>query len=585
MFCLLIFAAFFPRKTTQKESFPGRKSRNRTDFGDRSSSDDLSDCDLMPPQALRKLKPAPQDGASAYRTAIESIGSSVQRRLEAEQNLDLEKEADQSLSRGSLPALMDEMEDVGDDWLINDVDYVRPNRKNSQVAGLLTTSSSRSTSRKRSIEDGKALPEKSKLSTKRSKLTRVENLPNISSSEDFNTIEAFCDFKTVSNRRKDAHSHPELSDDQSSSDACPVTSSTERQEAVLQIENSQNDQNVPTYAWDSDEELLSFMDHVDDSFGNHSSSLIGSQLNESASENLQSDSAKGMFESVDDSRPSVTRKKINSYSGLTKEQSKISTPSLTLHTDRHASPRPNPSHVCISNSSQSHLPPHESRNSTGFSSLQQPQCEHEMPQSFLMQPQLQQQQLTQLSFSTAGGACNSTSLRVKVKIADQTLLIPIQPSDQQRTILWLCQQAGQRYFNMFLVRPLLALNTSDGSVLSPTDTISSVLTENEVLTAIIRSWERPKLEERYLQACTLCLLEEPNKLVVPFLRDCDTTGILKLIDLGLSSVLLQPVFQAVEGQRTLTEVHLTGNRLTDSGVTPLMELLAGLPILKVIICV
>ncbi|GFS11550.1 tonsoku-like protein [Elysia marginata] len=581
------------KKMKGKDSSRDHRRKSKTGgLENTSSSDEMSDSDLVS-YALPKLQPKAQSGALEYRTAIKSIGSSVQKRLEAEQSQNNQREEGASPSKGSLPALLNEMEDVGDNWLINDVDVIKPKRTSSQVASLFTTSSSRSSSRKRLIEEDKTLPRRPKATVKRSKLSRLENLPGISSSQDDDDRELFNYQGTGTNdKKKNVLSHPELFEDQSSSDACPVTSSTERQEAVSHhTKIPKKDPNIWGDEWDSDEELLSYMDYVDDSFDENGSHTTFSQFNTSTSKNMPAETSNisVLSESFNFGRQSVTIKRKDP--NLTKDQPIFSKPSLTLDTllaDKHSHSRPQQSGYISNdgNNSQNKAGFGQSSSSISYSaSLQQQNEQHQniqfqhrtaQPLSNLHHPQ-HNQNITPSSIHTEGPV-----LRLKVKIGEQTLLIPIQPSDQQHTILWLCQQAGQRYFNMFLVRPLLTLKTSDGSVLSPTDTISSVLAENDVLTAVVRSWDRPKLEERYLQACTLCLLEEPNKPVVPLLRDCDTSGMLKLCDLGLSSAQLQPVFQAVEGQKTLTELYLTGNRLTDSGVMPLMELLSGLPILKVL---
>ena len=562
---------FLNRKISKAESSHNRKDRTKSNLREASSSDEMSDCDFLP-HALPKLQSESQNGAVEYRSAIESIGSSVLKRLGAEQTQDKEKEADPSSSKDSLPALLNEMEDVGDDWLINDVDIIKPKRRTTQVSSLFTTSSTRSTSRKRSIEDERALSKRSKLAAKRSKLPRLENLPRISSSQDVDNVETLGNYEDGSRKRKNVQSHPELfDDDHSSCDACPVTSSTERHEVVPERLCRQKDQNTLADKWDSDDELLSYMDYIDDSFGGNGYDATFDQINSSVHENPSPKTS----ERYRDNLPVV----------LTKGQSKISKSSHTLDSllsDKRDHRRSQGSdRVILGNSSQVQSQFGQSISRVNCTASLQQHQENQQSHIHISETLLQHQQ-PQLPQSILPSTLPNVGsvLRVKVKIGDQTLLIPIQASDQQRTILWLCQQAGQRYFNMFLVRPLMTLNTSDGSVLSPTDTIASVLVENDVLTALVKSWERPKLEERYLQACTLCLIEETSKHVGPLLRDCDTCGVLKLCDFGLSSALLQPVFQALEGQKTLTELHLPGNRLGDSGVTPLMELLIGLPILK-----
>ncbi|GFN80014.1 tonsoku-like protein, partial [Plakobranchus ocellatus] len=547
------------KKINKKASSHTRRGRAQRDSEVVSSSDELSDSDPVP-YALPKLSPQGKGGASEYQSVIETIGSSVQRRLEAEKSLGKDKEPVETLSSVSLPALLDEREDVGDDWLINDVDVIKPKRKNSKISSIFTTSSTRQGGKRKKDMGETAMTKRSRLSMKHSRLAHVENILNsgISSSQDVLDKEPLV--TVSSSNRKNPQSHPELFDDQSSSDACPVTSSTERFNSVSDVQDRQIQKETSLDKWDSDEELLSHMDCIDESLGENDSILSQRQFNTTITNDLPS----SPISYVEGRHPAVN---YNSSSAIRNEQpraSKSSSTSNNLLDELRYSRNQEFHRVAVNNNI-----------------CAQPKSNPVILPSIQQQSQHQQPQHSTVSLPFESPICN-TSLRIKVKIGEQTMLIPIQPKDQQRTILWLCQQTGQRYFNMFLVRPLLALNTSDGSVLSPTDTVASVLADNDVLTAVVRSWERPKLEERYLQACTLCLLEEPDKCVATALQGCDSSGILKLCDLGLSPSLLQPVFQAIEGQATLTELHLSGNRLGDTGVRPLMECLAGLPILKVL---
>jgi NF-kappa-B inhibitor-like protein 2 len=58
-----------------------------------------------------------------------------------------------------------------------------------------------------------------------------------------------------------------------------------------------------------------------------------------------------------------------------------------------------------------------------------------------------------------------------------------------------------RYFSAFGLRPVLALQTSEGAFLSPEDKISDVLSNNEQIVASLESWDLPPLAERYKTAC------------------------------------------------------------------------------------
>ncbi|CAC5396682.1 NFKBIL2 [Mytilus coruscus] len=93
-------------------------------------------------------------------------------------------------------------------------------------------------------------------------------------------------------------------------------------------------------------------------------------------------------------------------------------------------------------------------------------------------------------------------MRVKVRVKDKLLLIPVPNSEKEKTISWLCQEAGQRYYSMCGLRPLLTLSTKDGAFLANTDEISQVLSSNEEVEGVVDSWDLPPLVDRYQQACT-----------------------------------------------------------------------------------
>ncbi|CAG2194769.1 NFKBIL2 [Mytilus edulis] len=82
-------------------------------------------------------------------------------------------------------------------------------------------------------------------------------------------------------------------------------------------------------------------------------------------------------------------------------------------------------------------------------------------------------------------------MRIKVRVKDKLLLIPVPNSEKEKTIAWLCQEAGQRYYSMCGLRPLLTLSTKDGAFLANTDEISQVLSSNEEVEGVVDSWDLP----------------------------------------------------------------------------------------------
>ncbi|XP_064599134.1 tonsoku-like protein [Liolophura sinensis] len=168
------------------------------------------------------------------------------------------------------------------------------------------------------------------------------------------------------------------------------------------------------------------------------------------------------------------------------------------------------------------------------------------------------------------------AMKVKVRVKDKLLLIPVPASDVERPISWLAQQTSQRYYNLYGARPLVQLCTQDGAVLSPDDTISLVLTTGEEVGSVVESWDLPPLQQRYTQACAA------HKTVVyrniqTLLRQTNQTGRLTLTDLSLRPVQVQPVFRALQCQNNLTELHLQGNKIGDIGIKSLAQVLESLP--------
>ncbi|XP_071174589.1 tonsoku-like protein [Mytilus edulis] len=172
-------------------------------------------------------------------------------------------------------------------------------------------------------------------------------------------------------------------------------------------------------------------------------------------------------------------------------------------------------------------------------------------------------------------------MRIKVRVKDKLLLIPVPNSEKEKTIAWLCKEAGQRYYSMCGLRPLLTLSTKDGAFLANTDEISQVLSSNEEVEGVVDSWDLPPLVDRYQQACT-ALNTVCYRNIKTILQSCDSTSKLVISDLGLRPLQIQTVFRALQCQNTLKVLCLPGNRMGDNGLDSFLKVCNTLPNLSVL---
>ncbi|XP_067336562.1 tonsoku-like protein [Channa argus] len=117
---------------------------------------------------------------------------------------------------------------------------------------------------------------------------------------------------------------------------------------------------------------------------------------------------------------------------------------------------------------------------------------------------------------------------------EDIFLIPVPQSESDScTVLWLCEQAAQRYYNkagMFQV------------------------------VAEVCSWDLPPLPERYKKACQSLAVDE-NKRVTRFCEVQDGSSTVSLCGLSLAPSSLNPLRRALKLQSSITELRISRNRL------------------------
>lgn len=172
-------------------------------------------------------------------------------------------------------------------------------------------------------------------------------------------------------------------------------------------------------------------------------------------------------------------------------------------------------------------------------------------------------------------------IRMRVRVQEDVFLIPVPQSEADScTVSWLCEQAAQRYYQKCGLLPRLLLQ-KEGALLSPQDLLLAVLHTNEEVLAEVCSWDLPPLPERYKKACQSLAVEE-NKRVTRLCEVQDGSSSLSVCGLSLAPSSLKPLLRALKLQATLTEMHLSGNRLHDSLVPELIATAVTMPRLRLL---
>ncbi|KAJ7989205.1 hypothetical protein DPEC_G00317090 [Dallia pectoralis] len=186
----------------------------------------------------------------------------------------------------------------------------------------------------------------------------------------------------------------------------------------------------------------------------------------------------------------------------------------------------------------------------------------------------------QIPQQTVGGSMPAP-IRMRVRVEDNVFLIPVPHSEADScTVLWLCNQASQRYYQACGLLPRLSLQ-KEGALLSPQDLLLAVLHSNEEVLAEVCSWDLPPLPERYKKACHSLSVEE-NKRVARLCEVQDGSPSVSLTGLSLPPSSLAPVLRALKLQASLTQLRLSGNRLHDNLFPELVAAAVTMPRLRLL---
>ncbi|XP_061105905.1 tonsoku-like protein [Conger conger] len=172
-------------------------------------------------------------------------------------------------------------------------------------------------------------------------------------------------------------------------------------------------------------------------------------------------------------------------------------------------------------------------------------------------------------------------IRITVRVQDRAFLIPVPHSEADScTVSWLCDQAAQRYYQASGLLPRLSLQ-KEGALLSPQDLLLTVLHTNEEVLAEVCSWDLPPLPERYKKACQSLATGE-HRLVLRLCEVQDGSPSVCVSGLSLPPAVLTPVLRALKLQASLTQLRLSGNRLSDDLMPELVSAATTMPRLRLL---
>ncbi|XP_068232660.1 tonsoku-like protein [Palaemon carinicauda] len=184
--------------------------------------------------------------------------------------------------------------------------------------------------------------------------------------------------------------------------------------------------------------------------------------------------------------------------------------------------------------------------------------------------------------NSAVSHASCSALRLRVRVQNKLLLVPVAGGGQGRTVEWLAAEVTRRYYQLAGLRPHLTLTTQDGAVLDPSDPIALVLSaEQAELQAQVTGWDLPPLPERYSQACQ-SLGVVPVSCLTSALHQTEASTSLDLSRMGRLTTQLHPVLRGIQCQQSLHSLVLSNCCLGDDGFGHLMEALPTLPSLEIL---
>lgn len=147
---------------------------------------------------------------------------------------------------------------------------------------------------------------------------------------------------------------------------------------------------------------------------------------------------------------------------------------------------------------------------------------------------------------------------VRVSIEGKTLMVPV--PNPNETCEWLINEVSQRYFKMHKVKPIIVLETIDGALLSESDCISDVITDNVV--AKVESWKMDPMPDRYNEICCSNNIV-PIEDLLANLQAAQISGRFKLNNINLTQYQdqIDVLIRSFNRQNKLREIVSLNNKI------------------------
>ena len=180
------------------------------------------------------------------------------------------------------------------------------------------------------------------------------------------------------------------------------------------------------------------------------------------------------------------------------------------------------------------------------------------------------------SLPTTAATSSGTISRVRVRVQDQLLLVPL--ASPHLTIGNLAQEASRRYCRARGgAEPVLCLSTSDGALLDAGDFVSDVVDAHDpILIGKVESWITKTAEERYADFCSARSLTNFKNLHTK-LSAIETSFEFRLESSPLRNQQSDAVLVALTSCPTLRCLTLNGCKLSDTCLPQLTTCISSLP--------
>ena len=180
------------------------------------------------------------------------------------------------------------------------------------------------------------------------------------------------------------------------------------------------------------------------------------------------------------------------------------------------------------------------------------------------------------SLSTTATTSAGTISRVRVRVQDQLLLVPL--ASPHLTIGNLAQEAARRYCRARGgAEPVLCLSTSDGALLDAGDFVSDVVdAQDPILIGKVESWITKTAEERYADFCSARSLTNFKNLHTK-LSAIESSYEFRLQSSPLRNQQADAVLVALTSCPTLRCLTLNGCKLSDTCLPQLTACISSLP--------